>query len=52
MPAHAKSSIIGTSVTIPITNGKLNLGTWQGIYLCEFRNYGGNRRMVATISGE
>lgn len=51
MPAHAKSSIIGTSVTIPITNGKLNLGTWQGIYLCEFRNYGGNRRMVATISG-
>ena len=50
MPAHAKSSIIGTSVTI--TNGKLNLGTWQGIYLCEFRNYGGNRRMVATISGE
>ena len=51
MPAHA-SSIIGTSVTIPITNGKLNLGTWQGIYLCEFRNYGGNRRMVATISGE
>ena len=52
MPAHAKSSIIGTSVTIPITNGKLNLGTLQGIYLCEFRNYGGNRRMVATISGE
>ena len=52
MPAHSKSSIIGTSVTIPITNGKLNLGTWQGIYLCEFRNYGGNRRMVATISGE
>ena len=52
MPAHAKSSIIGTSVTIPITNGMLNVGTWQGIYLCEFRNYGGNRRMVATISGE
>lgn len=52
MPAHAKSSIIGMSVTIPITNGKLNLGTWQGIYLCEFRDYGGNRRMVATISGE
>lgn len=52
MPAHAKSSIIGTSVTIPITNGKLNLGTWQGIYLCEFRNYGGNRRMVATITIE
>ena len=52
MPAHAKSSFIGTSVTRPITNGKLNLGTWQGIYLCEFRDYGGNRRMVATISGE
>ena len=52
MPAHAKSSIIGTSVTIPITNGKLNLGTWRGICLCEFRNYSGNRRMVATISGE
>lgn len=52
MPAHAKSSIIGTSVTIPITNGKVNLGTWQGIYLCEFRDYGGNRRIVATINGE
>ena len=52
MPAHAKSSIIGTSVTIPITNGKLNLGTWQGIYLCEFRDNGGNRQMVTTISGE
>ena len=52
MPAHAKSSIIGTTVTVPITNGKLNLGTWQGIYLCEFRDYGGNRRIVATMSGE
>lgn len=52
MPAHAKSSIIGTTVTVPITNGKLNLGTWQGIYLCEFRDYGGNRKIVATISGE
>lgn len=49
MPAHAKSSIIGASLTIPITNGKLNLGTWQGIYLCEFRNYGGERKIVATI---
>ncbi len=49
MPAHAKSSIIGTSLTIPITNGRLNLGTWQGIYLCEFRNHGGARRIVATI---
>ena len=52
MPAHAKSSIIGTSVTIPITNGKLNLAPWQGIYLCEFRDYGSNRQMVATISRE
>lgn len=52
MPAHAKCSIIGPSLTIPITNGKLNLGTWQGIYLCEFRDYGGARKIVATISGE
>ena len=52
MPAHAKSSIIGAGLTIPITNGRLNLGTWQGIYLCEFRNYGGSRRVVATIIGE
>ncbi len=49
MPAHAKSSLFGVSITIPITNGRLNLGTWQGIYLCEFRNYGGSRRIVATI---
>lgn len=49
MPAHAKSSLFGVSVTIPITGGRLNLGTWQGIYLCEFRNYGGARRIVATI---
>lgn len=52
MPAHAKCSIIGPSISIPITNGHLNLGTWQGIYLCEFRHYGGPRRIVATISGE
>ncbi len=52
MPAHAKSSIIGVSVTIPIAGGRLNLGTWQGIYLCEFRDYGGSRRVVATIMGE
>ena len=52
MPAHAKSSIIGPSLTIPINGGRLNLGTWQGIYLCEFRNYGGSRRVVATILGE
>ena len=52
MPAHAKSSIVGNSLTIPITRGRLNMGTWQGIYLCEFRNYGGRRRIVATVTGE
>jgi secondary thiamine-phosphate synthase enzyme len=50
MPAHLKASIIGSSVTIPITHGRLNLGTWQGIYLCEFRNRGGSRRLVITIT--
>ncbi|MBR5958356.1 MAG: secondary thiamine-phosphate synthase enzyme YjbQ [Salinivirgaceae bacterium] len=49
MPAHIKAAMIGPSVTIPITNHKLNLGTWQGIYLCEFRNYGGRRNIVGTI---
>ena len=49
MPAHAKSTIVGVSLTIPITNGRLNLGTWQGIYLCEFRNRAAGRRIVATI---
>ncbi len=49
MPAHAKSTIIGVSLSIPITNKKINLGTWQGIYLCEFRNHGGSRKIVATI---
>lgn len=49
MPAHAKSSLFGVSLTIPITDGRLNLGTWQGIYLCEFRNCGGPRRIVATV---
>ena len=49
MPAHAKSSLFGVSLSIPITDGRLNLGTWQGIYLCEFRDYGGSRRIVATI---
>jgi len=52
MPSHAKSVITGVSLTIPITAGRLNLGTWQGIYLCEFRNYGGSRRIVATVIGE
>ncbi len=49
MPAHAKSSILGVSITIPISNNRLNLGTWQGIYLCEFRDYGGPRKLVLTI---
>jgi secondary thiamine-phosphate synthase enzyme len=49
MPAHLKSSVIGAEVTIPITNRRLNLGTWQGIYFCEFRNYGGTRRLVLTV---
>ncbi|MCH2021258.1 MAG: secondary thiamine-phosphate synthase enzyme YjbQ [Saprospiraceae bacterium] len=49
MPAHIKSTLVGSSVQIPITNGRLNLGTWQGIYLCEFRNRGGSRKVVATI---
>lgn len=52
MPAHAKSTLAGVSVTIPITGGRLNLGTWQGVYLCEFRDYGGARTIVATIIGE
>lgn len=52
MPAHAKSTLVGSSITIPITNHKLNLGTWQGIYLFEFRNFGGKRNIVATIIGE
>ena len=49
MPAHLKASLIGQSITIPITNHRLNLGTWQGIYLCEFRDYGGNRDLVITV---
>ena len=52
MPAHLKSSIIGSSVQIPITNGNLNLGTWQGIYICEHRNTAGSRKLVATAWGE
>lgn len=52
MPAHIKNCIIGSSLTIPITNGALNLGIWQGIYLCEHRNQGGARSLVATIQGE
>lgn len=49
MPAHAKSTLTGVSLTIPITRNRLNMGTWQGIYLCEFRNNGGNRKIIATI---
>ncbi|MEL6590764.1 MAG: secondary thiamine-phosphate synthase enzyme YjbQ [Bacteroidota bacterium] len=49
MPAHVKSSLVGASVSIPITGRRLNLGTWQGIYLCEFRNHGGRRKLVATV---
>ncbi|MBC8489314.1 MAG: YjbQ family protein [Bacteroidetes bacterium] len=49
MPAHIKSSLVGQSITIPITNHRLNLGTWQGIYLCEFRYRSGRRRLMATI---
>lgn len=51
MPAHIKSSLMGASVQIPITNGELNMGIWQGIYLCEHRNHGGPRRLVVTILG-
>jgi len=47
-----KASLLGPSISIPVTNGALNLGTWQGIYLCEHRNQGGPRRIVATIQGE
>jgi secondary thiamine-phosphate synthase enzyme len=52
MPAHIKSTLFGNSLTIPITNGKLNLGTWQGSYLCEHRNHAGSRKIVVTIYGE
>ncbi|MDE6453509.1 MAG: secondary thiamine-phosphate synthase enzyme YjbQ [Muribaculaceae bacterium] len=49
MPAHAKSTLTGASLTVPIARGRLNLGTWQGIYLCEFRDYGGERTLVLTV---
>jgi secondary thiamine-phosphate synthase enzyme len=52
MPAHLKAALLGSSVTIPITDGELALGTWQGIYLCEHRNYGGPRNLVVTAWGE
>lgn len=49
MPAHIKAAMIGSSISIPIRNGKLDMGTWQGIYLCEFRNRGGSRKLTASI---
>ena len=52
MPAHIKAAMLGSSVTIPIRNGRLALGTWQGIYLCEHRNYGGSRSLIITAWGE
>lgn len=52
MPAHIKASLMGSSVSIPISNGRLNLGTWQGVYLCEHRNHAGSRRLVITVHGE
>jgi secondary thiamine-phosphate synthase enzyme len=52
MPAHIKSSLLGSSLSIPIANGRLDLGTWQGIYICEHRDNGGPRSIVATIAGE
>ena len=51
MPAHLKNSILGSSITIPIKNHRLHLGTWQGLYLCEHRNNGGQRKLVVTING-
>jgi secondary thiamine-phosphate synthase enzyme len=51
MPAHLKASLLGASITIPVSNGSLNMGTWQGIYLCEHRNYGGSRSLVITLQG-
>ncbi len=52
MPAHLKGSVLGFDLTIPVSNGSLNLGTWQGIYLCEHRNHGGARKLVVTLQGE
>ena len=51
MPAHMKASLMGASVTVPVQDGQLALGTWQGIYLCEHRNHGGRRRLVLTLHG-
>lgn len=52
MPAHLKSSLLGSSLMLPVRNGRLHVGTWQGIYLCEHRNHGGSRSLVVTLQGE
>lgn len=52
MPAHIKASLLGSSVTVPVSRGRFNLGTWQGIYLCEHRDHGGTRRLIVTVFGE
>ncbi len=52
LPAHIKSSLLGSSLNIPVSDGRLKLGTWQGIYLCEHRNHGGSRRIIVTVQGE
>lgn len=52
MPAHVKASLFGASLSLPVTEGRLALGTWQGIYLCEHREHGGRRRLLATLQGE
>lgn len=52
MPAHVKSALLGCALTIPVSDGRLALGTWQGVYLCEHRNHGGARRVIATLQGE
>ncbi len=52
MPAHLKSSLLGCSLNVPVTDGRLNVGIWQGIYLCEHRNQGGSRTLVLTLQGE
>jgi secondary thiamine-phosphate synthase enzyme len=52
MPAHIKTVLVGSQVTIPITSGRLGFGAWQGLYLCEHRNHGGRRRLIVTVWGE
>ncbi|HMY40754.1 MAG TPA: secondary thiamine-phosphate synthase enzyme YjbQ [Marinagarivorans sp.] len=52
LPAHIKASLLGSSISLPVANGRLQLGTWQGVYLCEHRDHGGARRLVLTLQGE